>query len=139
MTEIKDTHEGMVRSLLSGQWVSKEDYQNVPYAVMYSRCIFLCNYYRIIYIYFFSCKLSNNKNYCQYWNSCHKWKYNKLDSGSSFTLFFHYLHPLVQKIVKAYEDYESRQNRRTKSLVKDKESENKKENTTKRRGRQNDN
>lgn len=36
MTEIKDTHEGMVRSLLSGQWVSKEDYQNVPYAVMYS-------------------------------------------------------------------------------------------------------
>ena len=44
-------------------------------------------------------------------------------------------HPLVQKIVKAYEDYESRQNRRTKSLVKDKESENKKENTTKRRGR----
>lgn len=48
-------------------------------------------------------------------------------------------HPLVQKIVKAYEDYESRQNRRTKSLVKDKESENKKENTTKRRGRQNDN
>ena len=48
-------------------------------------------------------------------------------------------HPLVQKIVKAYEDYESRQNRRTKSLVKDKESENKKEKTTKRRGRQNDN
>lgn len=48
-------------------------------------------------------------------------------------------HPLVQKIVKAYEDYESRQNRRTKSLVKDKESENKKENKTKRRGRQNDN
>ena len=48
-------------------------------------------------------------------------------------------HPLVQKIVKAYEDYESRQNRRIKSLVKDKESENKKENTTKRRGRQNDN
>ena len=48
-------------------------------------------------------------------------------------------HPLVQKIVKAYEDYESRQNRRTKSLVKDKESENKKENTTKRRGKQNDN
>ena len=48
-------------------------------------------------------------------------------------------HPLVQKIVKAYEDYESRQNIRTKSLVKDKESENKKENTTKRRGRQNDN
>ena len=36
MTEIKDTHEGMVRSLLSGQWVSKEDYQNVPYAVMYT-------------------------------------------------------------------------------------------------------
>ena len=48
-------------------------------------------------------------------------------------------HPLVQKIVKAYEDYESRQNRRTKSLVKDKESENKKEKTTKRRRRQNDN
>ena len=48
-------------------------------------------------------------------------------------------HPLVQKIVKAYEDYESRQNRRTKSLVKDKESENKKENKTKRRGKQNDN
>lgn len=48
-------------------------------------------------------------------------------------------HPLVQKIVKAYEDYESRQNRRTKSLVKDKESENKKEKTTKRRGKQNDN